>query len=146
MRGRKLGIWPVLLACCTLVMEIGCDSSIDETAIGETAIGETAITPAQTASGAGTAITVSLEDDIIATAPAATTLYKDGNPTSVTIEAAKGYTYQWFVDGKRKGTNAGITLDSANFTTGDHFVTLIASKNGIPYSREYIITIVRQFR
>jgi len=136
MCGRKLGIWPAALICCTLVMGIGCDSSIDETAI----------TPAQTASGAGIAITASLEDDIIATAPAATTLYKDGNPASVTIEAARGYTYQWFVDGKPKGTNASITLDSAHLTTGDHFVTLLASKNGIPYSREYIITIVRQFR
>jgi len=131
----KKFIYLMVLACCAIVMVIACDLSND-----------TENHVSQTASGVGIGIVVSLQDDIVATAPAATTLYKDGNPTSVTIEATRGYTYQWFVDGKLKGTNLGITLDSANYTTGDHFVTLLASKNGIPYSREFIITIVRQFR
>ena len=96
--------------------------------------------------GADIDITVSLDDEIVPSAPAATTLYKNGSPSSVKIEAAKGYTCQWFIDGKPQGTNVSITLDSVNLTTGDHFVTLFASKNGIPYSREFIITIIRQFR
>jgi len=131
MCGLKI-IWPVMLAlaCFTFAMLIGCENFFTE----------------QTASGAGVGITVSLEDDIAASATAAATIYKDGYPANVTFEAARGYTCQWFVDGKLRGTNASITLDSANYTTGDHFVTLLASKNGVPYSREFIITIIHGYR
>jgi hypothetical protein len=101
---------------------------------------------AQPATGAGMIINVTLEGDIAAPAPSVATIYKDGNPAGVTVEAAKGITCKWFIDGKPAGTNAAITLDAANLTTGDHFVTLLASKNGIPYSREYVITVVRKFR
>jgi len=122
---KNFGIWSTVLVCCTLVMAIGCD------------------TPAE---DAGTDIKALPEENIVASAPSVTTIYKDWNPASVTIEAAKGFTCQWFVDGKLKGTNNAITLDSANLTTGDHFVTLIASKKGIPHSREFVITVIRQFR
>jgi len=131
---KKFGIWSTVLACCIFVMVIGCDSSKDE------------VVSVQSANGTGIAINASLEENIGVSAPSVTTIYKDGNPTSITIDMAKGITCQWFVDGKTWGTSTGITLDSANLTTGDHFVMFIASKNGIPYSREFIITVVRQFR
>jgi hypothetical protein len=114
----------MVLAFCTLVMVIGCDTPANDT---------------------GTDNYVSPEENIVASEPSVTTIYKDRDPTSVTIEAARGFTCQWFVDGKPRGTNTAITLDSANLSTGDHFVTLIASKNEIPYSREFIITVIRQF-
>jgi hypothetical protein len=141
---RKFGIWLAALACCVLAMSISCDLPTDEVEITSSNIGGAGT--AITSYGAGMVINVSLEEDIAASAPSVTTIYKDGNPTSVTIEAVRGSTCQWFVDGKLRGTNAAITLDSANVTTGDHFVTLMANKNGIPYSREYIITVVRRFR
>jgi len=121
----------MVLACFTIIVLIGCDPAIDEDVEEDTA-------------SAGINI-ASFEDNIIAIAPAAATIYKDGDPASVTIEAAKGYTCQWFVDGKLQGTKVSFTLDSSDFAIGDHFVTLIASKNKVPYSREFIITIVRQF-
>ena len=224
MRSRKFGIWPMVLACSTLAMVIGCDTPTDRISADKASANEVAITsfkvgqeegvidkkktpktikltvaygtdlaslapeivfsgkkvsPAsgaaqdftdsvinpvaykvtgrdgssveyqvsvQSGNGAGMTINVSLEEDIVASAPSATTIYKDGNPASVTIEASKGFACQWFVDGKPRGTSAAITLDSANLTTGDHFVTLMANKNKIPYSREFTITVIRQFR
>jgi hypothetical protein len=143
MCSRKFRIWSMVAVFCILVMVISCDT--DEVSTDKVSIGEHQIPTPQTNS-TGITINVSLEEDIGVSALPLTTIYKVGNPTSVTIEAAKGISCQWFVDGKLCGTNIGITLDSANLTTGDHFITLISSKNGIPYSKEFIITVIRQFR
>ena len=99
-----------------------------------------------TADGTGIVINVNLEEDSVASTPSVTTIYKNGNPTSATIEAVKGISCKWLVDGKLWGTSNEIKLESYNLTTGDHFVTLITTKNGIPFSKEFIITVIKQFR
>jgi hypothetical protein len=56
---------------------------------------------------------------------------------SITIQATtSGYTYEWVINGNYAGKTSGgsITLNAANLPLGNSTLTLIANKDGVPWS------------
>jgi hypothetical protein len=76
---------------------------------------------------------------------AATTLiiYKINNPKTLTLTAPTGYdSYQWLVDGRTAaGSPGSLVIGAANHAVGDHAVTAIMWRDGVPYSKNIVITV-----
>jgi hypothetical protein len=51
-------------------------------------------------------------------------------------------TYSWRVGGSEKGTAATFDLEAADYTVGDHFLTVRVVKDGMPYNTTVKFTIV----
>jgi hypothetical protein len=81
-------------------------------------------------------------DEPISLTATAQTIYKNSNPKTLTIAAPEGYdAYRWLVGGKTAGTAQSISVNAANYATGDHAVTAIVCRGTVPYSKNIIITV-----
>jgi uncharacterized repeat protein (TIGR02543 family) len=71
------------------------------------------------------------------------TVYKGGDPGSQTVTiTGTGYANpQWFVDGGLMGTGTGVTIDAADYSLGNHTLSLLVSKNGLSWSKEIAFTV-----
>jgi uncharacterized repeat protein (TIGR02543 family) len=66
------------------------------------------------------------------------------DPTSQTISITNsaGYTNpRWFVDGDLKGTETNIIIQAADYSLGNHSLTLLISKSGVSWSKEITFTV-----
>jgi hypothetical protein len=80
-----------------------------------------------------------LPDDLI-------TLYKDGtggdDGGEVTLTVTGTYdSYTWLVDGAERGTTNTLLLRAADYSVGDHFLTLEVVKDTVLYSKEITVTV-----
>jgi hypothetical protein len=58
-----------------------------------------------------------------------------GTINTLTVSLPSGVTInRWEVDGVNKGSTPSLPLSAADYSYGDHIVTLIVTKNGVPYS------------
>jgi hypothetical protein len=72
----------------------------------------------------------------------AITLYKDGTDGEVTLTVTGTYdSYIWLVDGALRGTANSLLLKAADYSLGDHFLTLEIVKNTVLYSKEIVVTV-----
>jgi uncharacterized repeat protein (TIGR02543 family) len=87
-------------------------------------------------------ITLNLDAGNDAFAGGTFTVYKSGGTGSQTLNLASGYTNpRWFVDGDLKATEPGITIDAAEYGAGKHHLTLLATRNGVSWSKEISFTV-----
>jgi hypothetical protein len=54
----------------------------------------------------------------------------EGKPQAVTVQAAEGYRYQWYVDTEKRGTAMALELKAAEYSPGVHRLVLIFRENG----------------
>jgi membrane carboxypeptidase/penicillin-binding protein PbpC len=74
-------------------------------------------------------------------------LSKAGN-NSITISAGDAGNYsnfKWFLNGDELSgeTSDSITLSAGSYDTGLYYLTVVAEKGGIPYSREIAFAVVQ---
>jgi hypothetical protein len=109
--------------------------------------------PATEAPGALTDISVSF------TGPAGNDITLDGGfklsksntaYSSITISVGEGGAYdafRWLVDGTGNGadvagkTGGSVTLNASNYSAGTHWLTVIAKKDGVSYSGEFLFAV-----
>jgi hypothetical protein len=69
-------------------------------------------------------------------------LYKTGEGGETTLTVAGTYdSYHWLVDGAERGTTNSLTLRAADYSVGDHFLTLEVVKGTALYSKEIVVTV-----
>jgi membrane carboxypeptidase/penicillin-binding protein PbpC len=71
----------------------------------------------------------------------------DSNYSSITISVENTGSYdafRWLVDGGNLAgeTGGSVTLEASNYGAGAYWLTVIAEKAGVPYSREFSFTVV----
>jgi hypothetical protein len=71
----------------------------------------------------------------------------DASYSSITISVDDPGDYdgfKWLVDGAElTGETVGsVTLDAADYDIGTHWLTGVAEKNGVPYSREFSFAVL----
>jgi hypothetical protein len=105
--------------------------------------------PATAASGASAGIQLSftgpVNNDI--TVEGGVNLSKsDSSASSITISVGNGEDYdsfRWLVDGADLTGETGnsVTLEASNYDAGAYWLMVIAKKDGVPYSREFIFLV-----
>ncbi|MDR1786880.1 MAG: fibronectin type III domain-containing protein [Treponema sp.] len=94
---------------------------------------------------AGLNIIFSIEDDPLAGFPAETpTIYRSGddatdNKKTLTVTLTGTYaSYAWYVDGTALAdTDNSVTIDAEDYAARTHTLTVIVSKDGVFYSKEF---------
>jgi uncharacterized repeat protein (TIGR02543 family) len=95
-----------------------------------------------TATNTGTVITLNLDDGEGAFTQTSFTLSRGGGTGSQTVTITGGYTNpRWFVDGESAGTGSSVTILAGDYSLGAHSLTLLASKNGVSWSKELSFTV-----
>jgi hypothetical protein len=64
---------------------------------------------------------------------------------NISVENPGDYaSFRWLVDGADLAgeTGGSVTLDAANHNAGTHWLTVIAEKAGVPYSRAFVFAVV----
>jgi hypothetical protein len=70
------------------------------------------------------------------------TISKGASESQTVTITGSGYTDpRWEVDGNLKGTADSITINAADYGAGGHYLTLIARKNGVVWSKELPFTV-----
>jgi hypothetical protein len=74
------------------------------------------------------------------------TVSQGGSPYTITISDQSYSSYDWYVDDSQKTADSGsggrnFTIRGQDYTLGNHTVTLIVYKNGVPYSNERSFTV-----
>jgi hypothetical protein len=68
------------------------------------------------------------------------TVTDNGGGSFTMSVSGEGYeNFQWFIDGGLKGTESGLTV--SGYAGGTHGVTLMVTKNGVPYSARTTVTV-----
>jgi hypothetical protein len=84
-----------------------------------------------------------LTDENISGFPTApVTISKSGTPSTYPIAIAEEYaSYKWYIDNVLWGNAASFTMKAAHYSVGNHTLTLVVDKNGVPYSKEQSFTV-----
>jgi hypothetical protein len=70
------------------------------------------------------------------------TISKTGETRSFTAQVSGAFSgVQWFILNKLIGAAQSITIDAANYNTGNHRLDVMVYKNGVPYSTEIRFTV-----
>jgi hypothetical protein len=65
-----------------------------------------------------------------------------GGSQTITVTDSADYTNpRWFVDGDLKGTATSITIGAADYSAGNHNLTLLITKSGVSWSKEITFTV-----
>ncbi|MDR1626126.1 MAG: hypothetical protein LBT33_06255, partial [Spirochaetia bacterium] len=86
-------------------------------------------------------------DDPAGSALSSFTIYKTGSPNSHELSVQGDFdSYYWEVDGAHKPADAGsegktLTLAAADYSAGEHYVSLEVSLQGTPYSKTITFTV-----
>jgi hypothetical protein len=100
---------------------------------------------------AGLNIAFTIEDESFTGFPGTTpTIYRSGgdatdNKKTLTVTLAGTYaSYTWYVDGAALGdTDDSVTIDAAAYNPRNHTLTVIVSKDGVPYSKDIVFTVAQ---
>jgi hypothetical protein len=69
-------------------------------------------------------------------------LHKTGGTAQTSLTVSGAYdSYAWLVDGAVRGTADTLLLKAADYSVGDHFLTLEVVKDTVLYSKEIVVTV-----